>query len=70
MKLRFNKAAYFAGRVKYGYAQPLPSMSRSAPGAGAKRQFDRLYAKIDAHPAITEGPPSRQVRRAEARRAA
>jgi len=72
MRYRFDKAAFFHKRVKYGYAPPLAYELRSAPtpGEGAKRQYKRLYDKIAAHPEIEPGEPSRQVLRAQARRAA
>lgn len=44
MKLRFNKAAFYFGRVKYGYMQPIPNKSRPVPGAGTLRRLAREAA--------------------------
>lgn len=75
MRYRFDKAAFFRFRVKYGYAPPLAfnlDFVRSAPvpGAGAQRQHKRLLAKLKAQPDMIVSPASRQLIRAQARFAA
>jgi len=75
MRYRFDKAAFFRFRVKYGYVPSpsfIPGFARSTPtpGAGAQRQHRRLLAKLKAQPDMIVSPASRQVNRAHARRGA
>jgi hypothetical protein len=41
MRLRFNKAAFYFGRVKYGHMLPLPKKTAPVPGPGTLRRQAR-----------------------------
>lgn len=69
MRMRFNKAAFYFGRVKYGHALPAPRITPPKPGAGTLRRQIRERVKAEAVGPAAVKPPGRQQLRRQWRRA-